>query len=145
MKTTTVFVFLALAFVPSLLLSQDDPDLLKTRGWGNGRYWEKLDQDAKIQHLYGIEAGIFLYAEELSARTKSESELNRIQAQTNELSVAGFKFSDVAQQVDSFFADRANIRIPVAYAYLYSVKRMSGDTPENLERYLASLRRIWNK
>jgi len=145
MKQPGYIIAVILFLLPSNTFSQVHEDESSTKGWANGHYWEVIDKDAKIQHLYGVEAGLNLFAKELSGRVKTDSDWNRIENLRKELTVTGFRFGDVAQQLDKFFEDRSNIRIPVAYAYLYSVKKMSGETPETLERYLASLRREWNK
>ena len=145
MKTLTLLTSLVLMLLPSVLLSQKVEDETDTKGWGNGRYWEQLDLNAKNQHLYGIEAGINLFANELFSQSKDDAEWNRTENLRSKLTIAGFRFSDLVQQVDAFYKDRANIRIPVAYAYSYSVKKMSGDSPELLERFLSSLRKQWNR
>ena len=144
MRYNFCITILFLSMLPSVTFSQKDEDESSTHGWANGRYWVGLSLDAKIQHLYGIEAGINLFAEELKSKTKTESEWNRVEELRKKLMIGGFRFSDVAQQVDKFFEDRSNIRIPVDYAYLYSVRKMSGESPSQLEYYLASLRKQWN-
>lgn len=146
MKRSICFlVLLSISLFCSIAHSQTSEVEWTTRGWANGRYWQGLSDDSKIQHLYGVEAGLNLFAEELSYRATTEAQLEQIEKLRDELMVGGFRFSDVAQQVDRFYQDSANILIPVDYAYLYSVKKMRGENPDQLQEYLASLRKKWNK
>jgi hypothetical protein len=52
--------------------------------------------------------------------------------------------SDVVQQIDRFYGDSSNLRIPVVDAYKYAVKKMHGAKQQELDDYEAELRRKFN-
>src|SRR5262245_15494510 len=108
-----------------------DPEEL-TDGWPNGRFWNTLDLQSKIWFLYGIESGVGLAG---SATHEDARSL------LSEFGVKGFRFSDVAAEVDAFYRERANIRVPVAFAYHYVVKKMKGASPDELNTFAAQLRK----
>lgn len=47
----------------------------------------------------------------------------------------------LVQMVSEFYAEPANNRISWFYAFHYSLRKVQGDSPEELERYLLLLRR----
>jgi hypothetical protein len=108
-----------------------DPDAL-TDGWPNGRLWNTLDLQSKVWFLYGIESGVGL----AGSATHEDP-----RALLSEFGVKGFRFSDVAAEVDAFYRQRANIRVPVAFAYHYVVKKMKGASPDELNTFAAQLRK----
>jgi hypothetical protein len=63
----------------------------------------------------------------------------------DEFRIKGFRFGDLRQQVDKFYEDRSNIRIPIAYAYFFVIKKMHGTKQKDLDEYASELRKVWNK
>jgi len=60
-----------------------------------------------------------------SATTRNEI----VQAKAEDfMGVAGFRFSDLVQQVDDFYRDSSDIRIPVVDAYKFTVKKLKGSS-----------------
>jgi len=96
----------------------------------NGRLWNRLALQSKIMLLYGIQSGVALGAA-VSGNTSI----------IPELSVEGFRFSEVAAEVDAFYRERANIKVPVPFAYHFVVKKMKGASPAELSSFAAQLRR----
>jgi hypothetical protein len=115
-------------------IGQDEDEDLSF-GRPNGRFYLKRDSQARIDLLYGIEQGISLLVDE-----------NAISQETmDRYTVRGFRFSDLKDQVDKFYQDKANIRIPIHYAYVYAIRRGRGDPPHGLEDFLAQLRKRFVK
>ena len=139
----SVIVFLAPA-VPSLSPQREaDSEEWKTKGWPNGRTWDRFEMQGKINYLSGMEIGLHLYDAELGLRDPAcERQSKKL---IDDLTIAGFRFSELAEQVNGFYMDRANVRIPIAYAYVYTIKKMSGVGPRDLEAYAAGLRKLWNQ
>jgi len=77
----------------------------------------------------------------------NESAANRgaVQAQVNRLMIAGFHMSDIVQQIDHFYADSSNLRVPAVDAYKYAMKKMHGTNQQELENYEAILRKTYNR
>lgn len=105
-----------------------------TAGRANGRAWEGMPAQVKIMYLYGVESGLALAAD-VSGDAKTY----------DQLTVTGFKFGDLATEIDAFYGDRSNLRIPVTFAYVYVTKKIRGDSPQTLGLYVAELRRRWNQ
>jgi hypothetical protein len=57
------------------------------------------------------------------------------------LTISGVRFSDVVKQVDVFYSDSANIRVPIVEAYSYSIMKMKAAENSELERVVTKLRR----
>ncbi len=137
--------FLALMiFLPRSLLCQTGVDVTSTKGWPNGKFWVLLDKQGKANFLSGLQGGVNLLANEMMKETASENEWDRLDERRNSLVLSGFTMADIVHQVEVFFADRLNERIPVAYAYLYSIRKMSGESPDQLGVFLDGLRREWS-
>lgn len=113
-------------------------------GWANGKAWKILDRQSKVIYVEGIENGIFLFFREsypkLSTADRAVSE-----TETDNLLVTGFRMSDIVDQVDVFYSDSSNLRIPMADAYKYSMKKMHGAKEPELQDYTSELRAIYNK
>lgn len=60
--------------------------------------------------------------------------------ETDKLTISGFRQSDVADQIDLFYRDSSNLRIPVVDAYKYAMKKMHGAKSQELDNYSAELR-----
>ena len=103
-----------------------------SQGWPNGRFWAKLAAQSKIMFLYGVESGVFLSADVSGSDTA-----------VHDLTVSGFRFSEVADEVDLFYGERSNVKIPVSFAYAYVTKKMRGASPAKLDSLAAGLRRKW--
>jgi len=92
--------------------AQDESDKF-TAGATNGRQWLSWDMPSKIIFLRGICEGAVLVA------LKLPDDKCKAAAQTfaENLLVRGFRTSEIAKQVDEFYSDSANLRIPVISSY----------------------------
>jgi hypothetical protein len=115
-----------------------------TDGWYNGRYWKTLDLQRKIDCLRGIDTGMFLMANELFKQNLGEREKTFVYSALDSLIVPGFKVSEFAKAMDKFYADDADVKIAVAYAYLWVLRDFRGENPEILRTHKLQLRRDWN-
>ena len=112
--------------------------------WSNGKAWELLDAQPKIALVSGIENGMMLLTREMRWNTIC-SDRAAVDKQLHELMIKGFRMSDVVEQVDAFYSDSSNLRIPIVDAYQYAMKKMHGAKQRELEDYAAELRRTYNK
>jgi hypothetical protein len=98
----------------------------------NGRVWKTLDMQNRITYLTGIDDGLTLAKREgLNYDYLYEP--------------TGFRFSEIAKQIDTFYADTVNLRIPVIEAHIYCKRKMKGDPPKDLADFEALLRKTYNK
>jgi len=104
----------------------------------NGRVWHELDKQSKIYYLNGIQDGVTLFAKQ----DNSDAAASRA---FDSFFIPGFHFSDVAKQVDLFYSDSANVRIPIIEAYKYSVLKMRGGKNFDLEQVIVRLRQTYNR
>jgi len=116
-----------------------------TDGWYNGRHWKTLDLQRKVDLLTGIDTGMFLMANELSKQNIGKREKEFVGSALDSLIVPGFKVTEFAKAIDKFYANDADVKIAVAYAYLYVLRDFRGETPESLQTHKLQLRRDWNR
>ena len=92
----------------------------------------------------GIENGMMLLLRESYPKLSAPDRVV-LEAEIKELTISGFRMSDVVQQIDDLYADSSNIRIPMADAYEYAMKKMHGANPRELGDYAAKLRATYNQ
>jgi len=132
-RQVSVAIALIMLICVPVIGQEEDED--KSYGRPNGRFYLKRDDQARIDLLYGIEQGIGLLVDE-----------NAISKETmDRYTVRGFRFSDLKDQVDKLYQDKANIRIPISYAYVYAIRRARGDHPREIEDFLSQLRKRFLK
>ena len=136
-------VFICLFSVASR--AQAPHDQTTTNGWNNGRYWLGLDNNAKVAFLNGVQGGIDLVATEFGAQS-SQADYDRIGALRDRISAPqGINVRDIAGVVDFFYRDKANLSIPVAYAFTFAARKLSREDPATLNDYIATLRQYWGR
>ena len=85
-----------------------------------------------------------LLVRETSLKTKPDVAA-KTQEVADSLIISGFRFSDLVKQVDEFYADTANVRIPVIDAYVYALLKIRGATKQELDDHVVGLRLNYNK
>ncbi len=134
-----VFCGLSLLLLLSFNSNAQLDDFDKTLGFPNGRMWEKMDLQSRIMFLYGIENGISLAVVDLVGEDEK-----KLSALKEKYTIKGFNFSDLENQVNIIYSDRANIRIPIIDIYVYSIKKLRGASSKELEDRLTLLRKGYN-
>lgn len=99
---------------------------------GNGRAWQTLDSQSRMTYINGIYEGLVL------ARREG-LDWERLKRPS------GFRMSDLVQQIDKFYSDSANLRIPVIEAYVWIIKKLKGDSSKDLADLETLLRKTYNK
>ncbi len=112
--------------------------------WTNGKAWKVLDSQTKIGFLKGIEEGIFLLLRQNVENAREDSNEKSLGIKVKELTIGGFRFSDLAEQIDDFYADSSNVKIPVVDAYTYTLRKLRGAKRQDLEDLIAALRARYN-
>ena len=137
-KLWVAIAIVVFAYLP--LLGQDQGSVKldeeeESYGWANGVYYLHRDRQARVDLLHGMHQGIsLLFGEGRISQEVYES-----------YNLSGFRFGDFVDQIDKLYQDKANLRIPIAYAYLYALRRARGDSPQEIEEWLAAQRRRFLK
>lgn len=111
----------------------------------NGNAWKKLDMQAKITFLLGAEEGLVMMQLQMQTEKRSNKSIMDAQASGSSLMINGFRYSDMVSQVDSFYSDTANLRVPIIEVHRFVLRKLKGATPLELENSAATLRRIYNQ
>jgi hypothetical protein len=112
--------------------------------WSNGKAWKTLDGQSKIMQVEGIENGMMLLLRESYPRL-SASDRSTLETAIDRLTISGFRMSDIVEQIDDFYSDSSNARIPISDAYEYAMKKMHGSNQRELGDYVARLRATYNQ
>jgi hypothetical protein len=139
-----LFIVLPLVMVPVWMAYCQGPDLGRTGLFINGRYWKILPEVAKTAYLTGLMEAVSQLGGENppSCRTIS-GEICRLDAA---LSLSGSFSSnatvgEAVDEVDAFYHEPANLRIPVLAAMRYTFMKMRGSSKSTLEACEAELRK----
>jgi hypothetical protein len=108
----------------------------KTRGFFNGRAWYKLPLPAKLMYISGLRDGrVIAGAVILQAASK------QTQRELDEHEAKGFTAGDFVREIDDFYKDPANIRIPMMYGYEYANLKFKGRSAAELEEVISDWRK----
>ncbi|HVB34618.1 MAG TPA: hypothetical protein VNJ52_09635 [Patescibacteria group bacterium] len=111
-------------------------------GWRNGWAWMALGDDAKVSMIVGIEQGIvFSVRENWNAMPKEAQQT--LVGTAERLTVGGVSFNQIVLEVDEFYLDSGNDRIPVVDAYLYVVLEEKKTPDSQLKKFLERLRKTY--
>lgn len=144
-------ILLIFLLVPAPLISadQEDETEFKTGVFAttmmNGKAWIRLDQQSKIMYLTGIENGVNLLIAEMDSAPNEEGNARAALPASKRLMIKGFRFSDITEEIDRFYEQASNRRIPVVDAYRYVLKKFKGSSPEELATVQTALRKKYNK
>lgn len=107
----------------------------------NGRGWKAMGEDCKVVYLMGFEDGLAKGL--ISAKPKEASpDVNRL---FSDVISEKFSRNEIIEEIDKFYGDASNIRIPASNALQWVTRKMNGTPPTELENILAKLRQLANK
>lgn len=109
--------------------------------WANGRAWQSLSKDAKVAMLAGIEQGVVLSVRENWDAVSKQTQPTLVSTAAR-LTVGGFTFDQLVQQITNFYQMPGDMDVPVVDAYLYAVMKLK-KAPE--DRLKAMVNRLRNK
>jgi hypothetical protein len=101
-------------------------------GCANGRAWRTLNSKDRLYFIGGIQEGLIL-----ARREGLGAERIRMPQ--------GFTISDFIEQIDKFYSDSANLRIPIIEVYVYAIKKLKGESSKDLSNLETSLRKTYKK
>jgi len=153
LRTTLVIVLLVFLVVPTSLIGAEQEDEIETEfvtgvfvaSMINGKAWIKLDSQSKIMYLVGVEDGAALLIAEMDSVPNEKANARAAFPAFERLSIKGFRFSDIMEEINRFYEQASNRRIPVVDAYRYVLKKFRGAAPEELAATESALRKKYNR
>lgn len=141
---------IALLLAPSLKAedSEDETvfesDVFRT-SMMNGKAWTRLDRQSRIMYLVGIENGSGLLIAEMDSVRSEKANAQAAYPAMERLMIKGFRFSDIAEEIDHLYQQASNRRIPIVEAYRHVLKKFKGASPGDLVSSESELRMKYNK
>lgn len=150
-KIALVTILLISLLVPVSLIAVDQEDKTKfttdvfEASMMNGKPWIELDLQSRIMYLTGVENGAGLLIGEMGTVQNEKGNARAALPAYERLMIKGFRFSDIVEEIDRFYDQASNRRIPVVDAYRYVLKKFKGASPEELASAQSALRKKYNK
>lgn len=150
-RITLVSILLVLLSVPVGLSAEDQEgytrfttDVFET-SMMNGKSWIKWHPQSRIMYLVGVEDGAKLLVAEMDNVQNEKDNAQAAVPAFERLMIKGFRFSDIMEEIDRFYEQASNRRIPVVDVYRYVLKKFKGAPPEKLAADQSALREKYNK
>jgi hypothetical protein len=150
-KTLFWTILLVFLLVPTTMIAADQEDETKFETsvfithMMNGKPWIKLDQQSRIMYVSGIEDGANLLIAEMDSVYSEKGNASASIPAVKRLMIKGFRMSDIVEEIDRFYEQASNRRIPVVDAYRYVLKKFKGASPEELAATQSALRTKYNR
>jgi len=115
----------------------------------NGRMWQLLNRSQKEIHVTGIQEGVMLCLSQFKEDLHISKGLMRAMKEEGVVDRRRLLFSSlgvsaVVAGIDTFFADEANLAVPIAAAYQHVTLELNYAPREDLETNLLQLRRKYH-
>jgi hypothetical protein len=138
-RTILAFVILFVIAGQTECYSEDTSSEYLTMGFFNGRMWSMMNKTSKDSYVAGVYSGAVLFRDVvINQQTCTAKIVNETFNST--IQISRTKYGEIAQQIDSFYSDSSNLRIPIHNAYEFR-----GESPSKIEEYTAQLRKFYNK
>lgn len=103
-----------------------------TGGMLNGRAWQTSPRDARLMYIRGIQDGLVLAAALIDSKPDATMLLRHTAPE--------FRPSDYIDEINAFFQDPNNIRIPIFYAWEYINSKFKGAPQHRLNELMDNFR-----
>ncbi len=138
MKKILTITLLLLAF------SVSAQDKFYTKGLANGYAWTAPPSASKVAYAKGesLSAMLFYKKFETDVQRKISFPLDckdDVDKLIQSSYSATIEIETIEKMIDEFYAKKENLIIPVLGAYCCSVKKLSGVSPEEIEKYRTKL------
>lgn len=144
MKWSGVLRFPILAVLLAPLLIAENAGA--TDGALNGRTWKAFNDTQKTIYFKGLEDGwgmilSRIWSEEPIGDEAAKALVKATIRVIKDLAVEKFTRGEIIQQLDTFYGDAANIRIPVAIAFKFAKDRLEGRDEVLIRKSISEARR----
>jgi len=146
-RTFLVFVILFIIVTQSICFAQGTSSTKNhvTFGYPNGRFWLNLNNITKFTYLIGLVDGAKLFKGYIiDAKKICNNDKGIDEAYDDIIEIPKAELKDIVGQINSFYADSANLNIPVVKAYEIAGRKFKGESPKDIEEFIAELRRLLN-
>ena len=106
----------------------------KTGPYFNGRFWKGISIEHKAMFLNGLHEGLEWFAIMAQQIQNDQESKDRLNAYFIQNYTCNLSFKEKIEQIDLFYADSANIIIPILWAYSYATIKSKGLSPQQLEK-----------
>ena len=147
MKKTVLFLFLIIFMCSDLYAA--DKVIYQSNGLVNGKYWNEMESQSKLDFISGLVTGMKFCADTEIQFGKEKVDLAAIGRFKNSLLSllpGEITFEDIIKYIDTFFSDAENQGIPITSAYVMMVneKRKPIDRERRAE-IIKSLRKTYSE
>jgi hypothetical protein len=137
--TTRRILALTVAFIV-LGVAGPQEDATLTAGFSNGRAWNVFTGEMKGAYLAG-----FMDSAMLASLLVTKDYKPCRDAIEGPQSAPGMTNGEIIRALDQFYRDVTNVRIPISFAYLWTIQKYKGEDAAVLEARLSALRAAYNK
>ncbi len=95
--------------------------------------------------LAGLDEGQTVFFEYYISRLKSEEEKTQFRTFAKIFTAENYAVSDLRKEIDLFYEDSANIKVPVGDAEVYANYKINGASSKELDNVIAKMRSMYNK
>jgi hypothetical protein len=110
-----------------------------TAGMNNGYLWDEGSPGEKQVYVTGIADDVFLQSVVPATKPGAAN------APDASLYPNGFLITDIVQGIDAFYKDRTNMKVPIAFSYLYVMSKIKGASQQELDAMAARFRQRANQ
>lgn len=142
-RTILAFIMIFIIVSQGVCFSEDTTTKYRTLGRLNGRAWVEMSKEAKLACLMGIYNGAAYFRDIIIGRGTPAKLAN--EAFENLIHIPNATFYEIIDQINSFYADSANVNLPLNAAYEIVNYKIRGESPSKLEEYTAEFRKFFNK
>ena len=147
MKKAVLFLLLMMFMCSDLYAA--DKVIYQSKGLVNGKYWNEMEYQSKLDFISGLITGIKFCADTEIQFGKEKVDLMTISRFRNallSLLPGDITFEDMIKYIDTFFSEKENQGIPITSAYVMMVdeKRKPLDQ-ERRAQIIKSLRKTYSE
>ena len=136
-------VFLTISFIifSFNIIAQDK---FFTKGFANGYAWTAPPSESKVAYAKGQTLSDMLFYNTLQTDLQRkvafpldcQDDIDKLLESSSESII---ELETVEKMIDEFYIIKENLIIPVPGAYCYNIKKLSGISPDELEKYRIDL------
>jgi hypothetical protein len=138
MKLATLLLFLAASAFGAA-------DQLHSAYIYNGRSWRDHNYTEKLAYLTGMQDGFNAAGGKSCVKATNMDSCTKAAQQIKDSVFGNLNFAEAIEGVDDFYRDPASVLIPVPEAMECFQLKLNGETPEQLSKYVAVLRRVYSQ
>lgn len=114
---------------------------IRSGRWLNGKAWGIMDLNQRAAYVSGLEEGSNITIMTWNATSSPKPPIKDVRhLEDNFVADGAFTIEDKMTQIDIFYRDEKNTPVPIAFAYLYTIKKFRGASEEELKVFESRIR-----